>query len=129
MQKQQYTLWLLVQLRFSFSLVISLYLFCTLLCCITVIFLFRIYQYKSEFSISICRMFFLLFLEIQITGYFPKTTAIFPGLILSSSLVVIFTIPPMIQWSNYCMYLTYFIWYEYYIFYFLLLFHSLKNTR
>lgn len=129
MQKQQYTLWLLVQLRFSFSLVIFLYLFCTLLCCVVVIFLFRIYQYKPEFSISICRMFFLLFLEIQITGYFLKTTAVFPGLISSSSLVVIFTIPPMIQWSNYCMYLTYFIWYEYYIFNFILLFHSLKNTR
>jgi len=129
MQKQQYTLWLLVQLRFSLSLVIFLYLFCTLLCCAVVIFLFRIYQYRPEFSISICRMFFLLFLEIQITGYFPKTTAVFPGLILSSSLVVIFTIPPMIQWSNYCMYLTYFIWYEYYIFNFILLLHSLKNTR
>jgi hypothetical protein len=36
-------------------------------------------------------------------------------LTLSSSLVVIFTIPHLIQWSNYCMFLTYFIWYEYFI--------------
>jgi hypothetical protein len=36
-------------------------------------------------------------------------------LTLSSSLVVIFTIPHLIPWSNYCMFLTYFIWYEYFI--------------
>lgn len=57
----------------------------------------------------VCRMFFLLFLEIQITEYFPKIMATFLGWILSFSLVVIFIIPPMIQWRDYCMhYICYF---------------------
>lgn len=50
----------------------------------------------------ICRMFFLSFLEIQIIGYSLKIMATFLAWILSFSLVVIFTIPLMTQWTDYC---------------------------
>lgn len=56
-----------------------------------------------------CRMFFLLFLETQITECFPKIMEAFPAWILSFFLVVTTTIPPMIRWTNYCMhYICYF---------------------
>lgn len=63
---------------------------------------FVLYWFDLE-CLSICRMFFQSFLEIQITEYFPKTTATFPDWTLFFSLVVIFTIPHMIQWRDYCM--------------------------
>lgn len=56
--------------------------------------------------ISLCRMFFLLFLGIPITEFSQKIMATFLGWILYLSSAVISIIPLMIQWKDYCMHYT-----------------------
>lgn len=50
-----------------------------------------------------CRMFLVLFLAIQITEFFPMIMETFLDWISSFSMGVIFIIPPLIRWIDYCM--------------------------
>lgn len=61
---------------------------------------------------SFCRMFFLLSQEIQITVCFLKIMETFLGWILSFLLAVSIIIPPMTQWTDYCMHHLLF-WYRF----------------